>query len=82
MIGYGLAEALRYVIIAAAVRSLGQRLLSGDISIGNWPSSGSAYGEPWYVVKAVADLTAGGSHQTVYVGSSFTNQIFSAHEGD
>ena len=53
-----------------------------DISIGNWPSSGSAYGEPWYVVKAVADLTAGGSHQTVYVGSSFTNQIFSAHEGD
>jgi O-antigen/teichoic acid export membrane protein len=33
IIGYGLAEALRYVIIAAAVRSLGQRLLLGDIGL-------------------------------------------------
>lgn len=49
-----------------------------DISIGSWPT---ALGQPWYVVKAVADLEAGG-HRSVYVGSSFTNQIFSAHEGE
>ncbi len=50
--------------------------------LAGWPSAGAAYGEPWFVVKAVADLTKGGSYQTVYVGANFTNQIFSAHEGE
>jgi prepilin-type N-terminal cleavage/methylation domain-containing protein len=49
-----------------------------DIPLGNWPT---ALGQPWYAVKAVADLNAGGS-RTVYVAASFTNQIFSAHEGE
>lgn len=51
----------------------------GDITIGNWPSA--APGAPWYVVKAIADLDAGGV-KTVYVGASFTTQIFSANAGE
>jgi type IV pilus assembly protein PilA len=50
-----------------------------DITVGNWPSA--AHGEPWYVVKAKADLAKGG-HSTVYVASNFTSQIFSANEGE
>ncbi len=50
-----------------------------DITIGNWPSAAS--GQPWYVVKAVADLDAG-DVRTVYVSPNFTSQIFSANEGD
>jgi hypothetical protein len=49
-----------------------------DISIGNWPTS---LGEPWYVVKARADLDGGGP-ETVFVGTSFTTQLFSANEGE
>jgi type II secretory pathway pseudopilin PulG len=52
---------------------------SADITVGNWPSA--ATGSPWYVVKAKADLDAGGA-QTVYVAPSFTTQIFSANEGE
>jgi type II secretory pathway pseudopilin PulG len=52
---------------------------SGDISVGNWPSAPP--GNPWYAVKAKADLDAGGP-QTVYVAASFTTQIFSANEGE
>lgn len=59
---------------AEAVDSAGS-----DITISGWPAN--ALGEPWYVVKAVADLSKGGP-QSVFVGSSFTNQIFSAHEGE
>jgi hypothetical protein len=33
VVGYGVAEALRYLVIAAAVRSLGQRLAWGDIGL-------------------------------------------------
>jgi prepilin-type N-terminal cleavage/methylation domain-containing protein len=50
-----------------------------DITIGDWPG---ALGQPWYVVKAVADLDGGGDQRSVYVGASFTNQIFSANEGE
>lgn len=49
------------------------------ISVGNWPDA--APGEPWYVVKAKADLDAGGA-ESVYVAPSFTTQIFSANEGE
>lgn len=49
-----------------------------DITIGSWPTS---LGQPWYVVKAVANLDGGGA-SSVYVGASFTNQIFSANEGE
>lgn len=52
---------------------------SGDITVGNWPSA--APGTPWYVVKAKADLDSGGN-STTYVAPSFTNQIFSANEGE
>ena len=53
--------------------------VGSDITIGNWPSA--AIDQPWYAVKAVADLRKGGN-KTVYVGASFTSQIFSAHEGE
>ena len=53
--------------------------VGSDITIGNWPSA--AIDQPWYAVKAVADLRKGG-YKTVYVAASFTNQIFSAHEGE
>jgi len=53
--------------------------VGSDITITGWPTG--AMNQPWYAVKAVADLRRGG-HRTVYVASSFTNQIFSAHEGD
>jgi len=49
------------------------------VTVKNWPSS--APGAPFYVVKAVADLHAGGP-STTYVAASFSNQIFSANEGD
>jgi type IV pilus assembly protein PilA len=49
-----------------------------DISIGNWPT---AQNGAWYVVKAYADLDAGGEH-TVFVGTSFTTELFSAHDGE
>jgi prepilin-type N-terminal cleavage/methylation domain-containing protein len=49
-----------------------------DIPVANWPT---ALGLPWYVVKAAADLAPGGQ-RTVYVSGSFSNQIFSAHEGE
>lgn len=49
-----------------------------DITIGNWPTD---VDQPWYVVKAVADLQSGGP-KSVFVGASFTTQIFSAHEGE
>jgi prepilin-type N-terminal cleavage/methylation domain-containing protein len=52
---------------------------NGDISVGNWPTT--APGTPWYVVKARADLDSGGT-LTTYVAPSFTNQIFSANEGE
>ncbi len=53
--------------------------VGSDITIGNWPSA--AIDQPWYAVKAVADLRKGGN-RTVYVAASFTSQIFSAHEGE
>lgn len=52
--------------------------VGSDISIGNWPTS---IGQPWYVIKAKADLDTGGD-SSVFVGVSFTTQIFSAHEGE
>ncbi|HET9929529.1 MAG TPA: type II secretion system protein [Polyangiaceae bacterium] len=51
----------------------------GDITIGSWPTA--APGTAWYVVKAKADLDSGGRLST-YVAPSFTNQIFSANEGE
>ena len=47
------------------------------ITIGNWPGSQTA---PWYVIRAHADLDAGGE-QSVFIGTSFTTQLFSANEG-
>jgi len=58
---------------ATAVSSVGS-----DISVGNWPTT---LGQPWYVVKARADLRGGGDY-TVFVGASFTTEIFSANEGE
>lgn len=49
-----------------------------DITIGNWPT---ALGQPWYVIKAVADLDGSGDKPTVFVGSSFTTELFSAGDG-
>jgi type IV pilus assembly protein PilA len=51
--------------------------LGSGISISNWPTN---LGQPWYAIKAMADLQRGGAY-TVYAGGSFTNQIFSANEG-
>lgn len=49
------------------------------ITVTNWPQS--PLGTPYYVVKAVADLHLGGP-STTYLAPSFSNQIFSANEGD
>lgn len=49
-----------------------------DASIENWPST---IDQPWYIVKARADLDGGGAY-TVFVGTSFTTQLFSANEGE
>lgn len=49
-----------------------------DASIGNWPAT---LGEPWYIVKARADLDGGGDY-SVFVGVSFTTQIFATHQGE
>jgi len=51
---------------------------NNDIVVENWPTA--ATGLAWYVVKAKADLDSGGN-LTTYVAPSFTNQIFSANEG-
>jgi len=51
---------------------------NNDITVSNWPTA--ATGLAWYVVKAKADLDAG-DNLTTYVAPSFTNQIFSANEG-
>ena len=51
-----------------------------DISVPGWPPD-YAKGQPWYVVKAVADLQKGGP-RTVFVSANFTTQIFSANEGE
>jgi len=48
-----------------------------DITVNNWPSG--ALGQPWYVVKAKADLDNDGVN-TVYIASSFAGEIFSANE--
>lgn len=48
------------------------------VTIGNWPTTVQ---EPWYVIKAVADLDAGGP-RSVYVGTSFTTELFSEHDGE
>ncbi|MGC4088808.1 MAG: prepilin-type N-terminal cleavage/methylation domain-containing protein [Polyangiaceae bacterium] len=52
---------------------------NNDIKVGNWPSA--ATGTAWYVVKAKADLDFG-DNVTTYVAPSFSNQIFSANEGE
>ncbi|HTA94120.1 MAG TPA: type II secretion system protein [Polyangiaceae bacterium] len=48
---------------------------SGSITIANWPTTLAA---PWYVVKAYSDLSGTGVY-TVFVGTSFTGDIFSAN---
>lgn len=50
-----------------------------DITIGNWPTS---LGQPWYVIKAVADLDGDNGKQTVFIGTSFTTELFSANDGN
>jgi len=47
---------------------------AGDITVGNWPATGNG---PWYVVKAVADFEGDGRN-TVFVGTSFFGELFSA----
>lgn len=49
-----------------------------DASIGSWPTT---LGRPWYIVKAKADLDGGGA-SSVFVGVSFTTQIFITNEGE
>jgi prepilin-type N-terminal cleavage/methylation domain-containing protein len=48
---------------------------SGNITVTNWPAT---LGTPWYVVKAYSDLYGTGAY-TVFVGTSFTGDIFSAN---
>ncbi|HEY2405854.1 MAG TPA: prepilin-type N-terminal cleavage/methylation domain-containing protein [Polyangiaceae bacterium] len=50
---------------------------AGDITIGSWPSA--ALGKPWYVVEAKADFEGNGI-KTVFVGTSFTGDLFSAND--
>ena len=45
-----------------------------DITVGNWPATVNS---PWYVVKAEADFEGNGQH-TVFVGTSFFGELFSA----
>jgi prepilin-type N-terminal cleavage/methylation domain-containing protein len=47
---------------------------ASDITVGNWPATVNS---PWYVVKAEADFDGDGRH-TVFVGTSFTGDIFSS----
>jgi prepilin-type N-terminal cleavage/methylation domain-containing protein len=46
---------------------------SPGFTIGNYPTS--ATGQPWYLIKAVADLDGDGTVAT-YVGTSLTAEIF------
>lgn len=48
---------------------------ASDITVGNWPAN---VGAPWYVVKARADLDGFG-RSTVFVGTSFSGDIYSAN---
>lgn len=48
---------------------------SGNITITNWPST---LATPWYVVKAYSDLSGTGVY-TVFVGASFSGDIFSVN---
>jgi type IV pilus assembly protein PilA len=48
---------------------------SGNITIANWPATVAT---PWYVVKAYSDLSGTGVY-TVFVGTSFSGDIFSAN---
>lgn len=43
----------------------------------NWPKTT----DPWYVVKAVGDVDADGV-QSIFVSSSFTNEIYSENESE
>ena len=43
----------------------------------DWPATV----EPWYVVKAAGDLNGDGT-QSIFVGSSFTSEIWSENEGE
>jgi type IV pilus assembly protein PilA len=47
---------------------------AADITVGNWPATVNS---PWYVVKAEADFDGNGRH-TVFVGTSFFGELFSA----
>jgi prepilin-type N-terminal cleavage/methylation domain-containing protein len=47
---------------------------ASDITVGNWPATVNS---PWYVVKAEADFDGDGRH-TVFVGTSFFGELFSA----
>lgn len=49
-----------------------------DITIGGWKAT---LDQPWYVIKAKADLV-GGDASTVFVGTSFTTELFSANAGE
>lgn len=48
---------------------------SGAITIANWPATSSG---PFYVVKARADLVGDGT-MTVFVGTSFSGDLYSAN---
>ena len=48
---------------------------SGNITIGNWPTTSTG---PFYVVKARADLVGDGT-MTVFVGTSFSGDLYSAN---
>ncbi len=47
-------------------------------AVANWPSTSA---QPWYVVRAVGDLDADGTHSN-FLSSSFTGQIFIDKEGE
>jgi type IV pilus assembly protein PilA len=47
---------------------------ASDITVGNWPATVNG---PWYVVKAYADFEGDGRN-TVFVGTSFFGELFSA----
>jgi type IV pilus assembly protein PilA len=50
--------------------------LGSDITVANWPSTIAA---PWYVIKARADIHGDGV-DTVFATSSFSGDLFSAHD--
>ncbi len=66
------------VLFAYSTQAGGPWIAPPDTAFVNW---GAPTANPWYAVRARADLDGDTSNYTMLVGSSFSNQIFSANEG-